>query len=102
MMGYINCDRNHVEDYLLCEVEYEIESSNKKFGEQNHSPAEWLAILGEEFGEAAKEVVEASASKSLINKTTRYKNLRKELIQTACVALKMVQSLDRNELEGQK
>lgn len=54
-----------------------------KWGEQNHSDERWLAILAEEFGEVAKDVVE------------RRPGLRTELIQTAAVCVAWIECLDR-------
>ena len=58
-----------------------------KWGEQNHDAFLWLAILGEEFGEAAKAAVEG-----------RIADLRTELIHVAAVAVAAIESLNRNEL----
>lgn len=56
-----------------------------KWGQQNHHPGNWDGILGEEFGEVQKAVNESD-----------WDNYRTELIETAAVALAMVESLDRN------
>lgn len=58
---------------------------DEKFGEQNHHPYKWLAILGEEVGEANKAALE--------NKPLEY---RKELIQVAAVAVSIIKSFERN------
>lgn len=60
-----------------------------KWGEQNHDAFLWLAILGEEFGEAAKAAIEG-----------RIAYMRTELIHVAAVAVAAIESLDRNELRG--
>lgn len=41
---------------VLQQVEYERERQEDKWGPQHHTPEEWLAILAEEVGEAAREV----------------------------------------------
>ena len=69
----------------LQEIHNERESQDDIWGEQNHKPAFWLSILGEEFGEVCRAVYE--------NDTENY---REELIQVAAVALSMVECLDRN------
>lgn len=56
-----------------------------KWGVQNHENSFWTAILGEEFGEVCKEVVE----------DYNYGRLRKELVQVAAVAVAWVECLDR-------
>lgn len=93
---------------ILSEVQKEREKQNEKWGEQDHHPIEWIAILTEEVGEAAKEAVDwnfknglALASQYEINHTQRKRleNYRMELIQIAAVAVQMVDSLDKNELK---
>jgi len=37
----------------------ERERQESKWGPQHHSPMEWLTILGEEFGEACRAVLES-------------------------------------------
>jgi hypothetical protein len=56
--------------------------------EGGHAPSalSWLAILGEEFGEVSKDVLE------------RGPGLRDELVQVAAVALAFAESLDRDLL----
>lgn len=103
----------------LAEVGAERFKQNARFGEQNHSPADWLVILGEEYGEACKEVCEARfdaataieaaagngrpkdlyfAKQLLLARQVHFKRLRQELVQVAAVAVAMIESLDRNEL----
>jgi len=57
----------------------------KKWGQQNHHPDYWQGILGEEFGEVCKAVIERDLE-----------SYRKELIHTAAVAFSMLECLDRN------
>ena len=103
---------------IALEVLAERRRQDAKWGEQSHGPTYWLAILMEEVGEAARDVVEATASMSKFD-TIDYgpetqveadrawtkardhiRHLRVELIQTAAVAIAMIASLDRNELKG--
>ena len=74
---------------------------DKKWGEQNHDNAHYFAILAEEFGEVAKEVVELHAYNGptgAVAYIERMQNLRTELIQTAAVAVAMVECLERNNI----
>jgi NTP pyrophosphatase (non-canonical NTP hydrolase) len=64
---------------------------NKKWGEQNHSPEKWLAILAEEVGEAAKAICERMYA---VGSNSQY---REELIHVAAVAIAAIESYDRNE-----
>ena len=57
-----------------------------KWGEQNHDVYKWLAILGEEVGEANKAALEDSKN-----------DLIDELIQIGAVAVAMIESLKRND-----
>jgi NTP pyrophosphatase (non-canonical NTP hydrolase) len=60
-----------------------------KFGHENHSPAFWAVILGEEFGEVCKDI-----------QSLNWKGYRKELIQVAAVAVKMIEVLDQRIDDG--
>lgn len=42
----------------LAHIARERDRQDAKWGPQNHSPLEWMAILSEEVGEAAKEALE--------------------------------------------
>ena len=70
----------------------------QKWGIQNHTPIEWLAILGEEVGEALKEALEHHFTGHYPPDPERLTRLRAELVQVAAVAVAMIESLDRNEL----
>jgi NTP pyrophosphatase (non-canonical NTP hydrolase) len=43
---------------ILAEIREERRRQDAKWGEQNHSPIEWCAILTEEVGEVSKEALE--------------------------------------------
>lgn len=70
---------------VLKEVKHERHNQEIKWGEQNHQPLKWLAILGEEVGETNKAILEDDLE-----------NYREELIQVAAVAVAMVESFDRD------
>jgi NTP pyrophosphatase (non-canonical NTP hydrolase) len=71
---------------ILANVQAERDRQDKKWGQQDHAPAVWLAILAEEFGEAAKAVLEGKPL-----------DYHKELIQVAAVACAAAESLERNK-----
>lgn len=75
---------------VTCEVLDERQKQDAKWGEQNHSPAEWLAVLTEEVGEVAQEVLRNRFGGRDLSA------YRAELIQVAAVAVAMVECLDRN------
>jgi NTP pyrophosphatase (non-canonical NTP hydrolase) len=84
-------------DNIFEEIRKERQKQDDKWGEQNHKPIEWVAILTEEVGEVSKAALEAHFKQHFwdIEKLSEY---RKELLQTAAVAVAMVESLDRNRL----
>jgi len=73
---------------IMSQVISERERQHIMWGEQNHDPAYWLSILGEEFGEVCRAVCEKNNA-----------NYREELIQLAAVAVQMVECFDR-KLDG--
>ena len=85
---------------IIEEVRQERFKQDEKWGEQNHYPVGWNAILGEEIGEVAKEVVEFTFydKNSKQSEHQTLKNMRVELIQSAAVVIAMIESLDRNQL----
>ena len=97
---------------ILNEIKQERFRQNAKFGEQNHNPVEWIAILTEEVGEASKEAVDHHfeygledlkfSGRNVVVEATqnnRLRRYRKELIQIAAVAVQMIECLDRNETD---
>ena len=74
----------NIEDILEL-VKDERGRQDEKWGEQNHSKFKWLAILGEEVGEANKAVLENDLQ-----------NTKEELIQIAATAIAFLESLERN------
>ncbi len=74
---------SHMVD-IMGEIRRERIKQDSKWGVQNHSQLTWNAILGEEFGEVSKAILE----KDVIN-------YREELIQVAAVAIAAIECLDR-------
>jgi hypothetical protein len=70
---------------LRSEIESENHRQLMKWGVQTHTPAEWLLILAEEFGELSKEVCDTNWN------LTISPNLREEAIQVATLALKIAE-----------
>lgn len=70
---------------VVSSILIERQKQDDKWGEQNHDVYKWLAILGEEVGEANKAALEDSRE-DLIN----------ELIQIGAVTVAMIESLKRN------
>ena len=87
---------------ILNEVRKERILQNEKWGEQNHLPIEWIAILTEEVGEAAKEALDHHFinpikiegqifTPAAIDQRNRLDAYREELIQVAAVAVQMIE-----------
>ena len=81
---------------VMKEVLKERQRQDRKWGEQNHEPFKWLAILGEEVGEVNNAALE---SYDWVNNKFKedLDHYREELIQVAAVAVSMVECIDRNK-----
>jgi NTP pyrophosphatase (non-canonical NTP hydrolase) len=75
------------------EIMAEREIQDRKWGQQDHYPMEWLAILGEEIGEVNRAVLEAHFKEHYPKGS--WENYRKELIQVAAVVVAMIECHDR-------
>lgn len=64
-------------------------------GENRHTLLEWSAILGEEFGEVAHDILALHFGGETED---RRKRLREEVTQVAAVALAMLESIDNGWL----
>lgn len=64
-----------------------------KFGEQNHHPLIWLAVLGEEKGEADQALLDCMFNWG----PATMLDFKKEVIETAAVALAILECGERNE-----
>lgn len=82
---------------VLTEVAAECGRQDAKWGQQDHSPERWFAILGEEFGEVAREVTKWIPPRDRAPDAANY---RQELIQLAAVAVRMVECFDRQGDDG--
>lgn len=77
----------------ITEVLAEVERATAKFPTWPTDPLHALAVLGEEFGELTKEMLQLTYEPH----KTSPAEVRKEAIQTAAMALRLVMSLDRYE-----
>ena len=66
----------------------------KKWGEQTHSPAEWLMFLSEEFGELAEAVAEWWF------RDGELEDVEAEAVQVATLALKIAEMAKQQRLGG--
>lgn len=67
------------------------------WGEQNHDPIMWTAILTEEVGEAVKQALQAGYEPDRMH---HLGCLQRELIQAAAVCVAAIESLNRNEFRN--
>jgi NTP pyrophosphatase (non-canonical NTP hydrolase) len=85
-----------------------------KWGEQNHPPQDWLAILMEEVGEFARAHMEVyyvqplppNASAEAVASwraavDAKRRHVREELVQVAAVAVAMIECCDRQRWSPQ-
>ena len=84
---------HQAQDKIVDEVRAERLRQDEKGGVQDHHPVEWMAILGEEYGEACKGALEAHFTGYV--QTGDYSQYRKELVQVAAVAIAALENLDR-------
>lgn len=82
-------------EQILNEIRAERARQDAKFGEQNHSPIEFMAILAEEIGEANKEIVDAHFG--FAPKEKCLEQARTELIQVAAMAYQCVEAISRQQ-----
>lgn len=75
---------------VLSAVWTELSAALEKFPTWPTDPLHALAVLGEEFGELTKDVLQMTYEPG----KTSAENVRKEAIQTAAMALRFVASLD--------
>ena len=81
----IYCESS-VQKSVIYDILEERQEQDKKFGDQDHEPLMWLAIIGEEFGEASQEIIE-----------DRPKEYREELVQLAAACVAALESFDKNK-----
>ena len=82
----------------IVDVIAERKRQDNKWGEKNHKPEKWVAILGEEFGELCQSVVETIFDNPVPDGGVYaggFDNIRKEAIHVAAVAVAMVECIDR-------
>lgn len=79
---------------VIEDIKAERSRQDHKWGEQNHDPFFYLAILGEEYGETCNAALELFWGARPLD-PTRLFHLRCEAMQTAAVAMAIVECLDR-------
>lgn len=91
-------DRKVSRSNIFQNISEERELQDDKFGQdRNSDPFQWLAILGEEVGEANEAALHVR-----YDHDDPKDNLRDELIQVAAVAVAFVECIDRSEWEWEE
>jgi NTP pyrophosphatase (non-canonical NTP hydrolase) len=80
---------------IVDEILSEVRRATEKFPTWPTDPLHALAILGEEYGELTKEMLQLTYEPH----KTSPEEIRKEAIQTAAMALRLAMSLDRYEYQ---
>lgn len=75
------------------DVDQERSKQDAKWGVQDHTDPIWQAILTEEVGEAAQEVL----TREYGDAAKGHGDLREELLHVAAVAIAWIECLDRND-----
>lgn len=88
-----------INDIEMGKIFRELNKAMKKFPTWPSDPLHALAVLGEEFGELTREVLQATYEKEPRPEyfQDQKERIREEAIQTAAMALRFVFSLDKYE-----
>jgi hypothetical protein len=78
---------------VIGDVALERARQDDRWGEQNHAPAWWLVILGEEYGEACRAALDSRPG--ALTGVATLADYRAELVQVAAVAVAAIEALDR-------
>lgn len=70
-----------------------------KWGAQNHSPALWATLLGEEYGEFCEAVNETVFEHGIHRERGGHENMLRELTHVAAVAVQAMECLLRQKSE---
>lgn len=79
--------------HAINDVLDERKRQDAKWGEQNHNPFIYYAIVGEEFGELGEALLQTKFG----GPKGGFDNIRKEAIHTAATALALIECLDRGK-----
>lgn len=69
---------------------------HEKWGIQNHAPAEWAALIGEEYGELCEAINETTLDNADKPERGGIDKMRVEAVQLAALSMQFVEYLNRN------
>lgn len=90
---WCGCPKFRPDNCAIIDVMHERLKQNEKWGEQNHNPYIYLAILLEEVGELAQAILQTQFGGS----RGGWSRVRREAVQAAAVAVALIECLDRNK-----
>lgn len=79
------------------DIDSERERQVALFGEQNHHPAYWLAVLGKQVGQLGEAIVQREWAAEHL-KARMLDKVRTEAIQVAAVAVAIIEAIDRGSV----
>ena len=83
------------------DISKERKKQDRVWGEQNHDPFVWLAILQEEVGEFSQEALRMTFDCNIGDTPLKCKaRMREEAVHVAAVAMAIVECLDRKKWVG--
>ena len=97
-MTEINFTFGKLQSSVIEDILVERYRQENKWGEQNHDPIVYSAILMEEVG----EMVQAALQNKFGGDKGSLEHLREEAVQTAAVAMAIVECLDRKKWQWPK
>jgi len=91
-------DRDEVTKHILNNVLITRIRQLTKFGIQNHDDFTWFAILSEEIGEVAKEIVDNNFTKSVQERHTTHESMKYEIIDCIAVCVSWLDNIEKRTL----
>lgn len=90
------------QENAVADVKRERERQDDQWGDQNHHPSYWLAILGKQVGQFGSAVLDrewAMQSDSPVRDGIAMdKRMREEAVQLTAVGLAIIEAIDRGEM----
>ena len=83
---------------VLAEVLYELDGAIEKFPTWPTDPLHALSVLGEEFGELTRAMMQMTYEPRKVSRS----QVRIEAVQTAAMAIRLIMHLDRYEYTPSK
>lgn len=69
---------------------------HEKWGEQNHAPAAWATLIGEEYGELCEAINETVLKNADKPERGGIDRMRAEAVQLAALSMQFIEYIERN------